>query len=172
MLLIHFLTLRNPFNVKEPLGFKENNDHGFLLRPAHLFVFGPGGGLVLQLDTLTFAFRVIGEHPTFIHSGNLNETLSSSRMSLQHSIRNCLLSLKRIIGTNLVEILWSFRSSVRTLSSLPVLITSASDIILTLTKLFRSLTFALPQCFPPYVRFSVLQIVVHLQTVHFLQKLG
>ena len=66
VLLINGLTVRNPFNVIEPLGVKETNEKGLLLRPAHLCLLGPGESPVLPLSTLKFALRVVGEHPTLV----------------------------------------------------------------------------------------------------------
>ena len=66
ILLIDGLTLRNPYSVNEPLGVKERNDHGLLLRPAHLCLLGPGGGRVLPLGTDVCAQG--REHPTLVAS--------------------------------------------------------------------------------------------------------
>lgn len=57
--LIDGLTLRRPFNVNQPMGIKERNDYGLLLRRAHLCLHWPRGGRVLSLSTLTFVLRVV-----------------------------------------------------------------------------------------------------------------
>ena len=66
--LIDGLTVRNTFNMNEPLEVKERIDHGLLLQLAHLCLLELGGSPILPLSTLTFALRVIGKHPTLIIS--------------------------------------------------------------------------------------------------------
>lgn len=126
--LFNSLVLRNSFKVNELQEVKDRNDHGLLLRSAHL-------GLLEQTCASTgyyFALWVIGEPKLSSQITTLFRKRESGRiiplMSMQHSRWNCLWSSERICGTNLTQALGCFRSLVKTVSRVPVLMPTASDI--------------------------------------------
>ena len=168
--LIHCLTVKNPFNVNERLEIKKRNDHGLLLRPAHLCLLGPGESPVFPLSTLTSGLRVVGEHPTLVTSHYVIQV----NLNQPQSFRECQCISHETVSGRPRE------SLARTWHRICEASDLQSELYLLCQYLYQqlqissaqtilgSLTFALPQCFPPCVHFLVLQIWVHLQPIHFL----
>ena len=117
------------------LRVKKRNDHGLLLQSIHPRLLGSWGSPMLRLSFLTCALRVVCEHPTLATSHHVIQEFEIRLYHLQdisatfHT--NCLWSLQRIFGANLAQTLCSFRSLVRIVSTVPTLIPTASDIMLT-----------------------------------------
>ena len=181
LLVFRCIEWLDPFNVNESFGVKERNDHGLLLRSALHCIPGPGGLCVLPLGTLMqvrFALRVIGEHPS--------DQLSSTSYNLVQETWICLYHFMNVsatihsklsliiwenLGTNLAQTLWSFRSSVKILSAVPILTPTASNIILTDTLQSCITNHSTSSLFPCVQAIFRAPNLVHLQCFHFCQKI-